>query len=99
MCGVAGLLDLAGRPADPSLLERMAASIRHRGPDDAGVHAEGPVGLLNVRLAVIDTGGSARAVSCWADSDEPATIPAMRSADARRRGMGRPVNGRIMNET
>ena len=36
-------------------LEQMAASIKHRGPDDTGVHVVGPIGLANVRLAVIDT--------------------------------------------
>jgi len=55
MCGIAGLLDLAGRAVDPATLERMARTIRHRGPDDSGVYAEGSVGLANVRLAVIDT--------------------------------------------
>jgi len=33
----------------------MAGSIRHRGPDDSGIYADGTVGLANVRLAVIDT--------------------------------------------
>ena len=33
----------------------MARTIRHRGPDDSGIHADGAVGLANVRLAVIDT--------------------------------------------
>ena len=55
MCGIAGLLDLAGRAVDSATLERMARTIRHRGPDDSGVYAEGSVGLANVRLAVIDT--------------------------------------------
>lgn len=37
-----------------SLLRRMADSIRHRGPDDEGYHAAGPVGLGFRRLSIID---------------------------------------------
>ena len=55
MCGIAGLLDLAGRGVDPATLERDGAAIRHRGPDDSGVYVDGTLGLANVRLAVIDT--------------------------------------------
>ena len=32
----------------------MADTIRHRGPDDEGVHAEGPVGLAHRRLSILD---------------------------------------------
>ena len=55
MCGIAGLLDLEGRSVDPVTLDRMARTIRHRGPDDSGIYVDGTVGLANVRLAVIDT--------------------------------------------
>lgn len=54
MCGIAGVLDLAGRRIDPTMLEAMAAAIAHRGPDDSGIHVDGSAGLANVRLAVID---------------------------------------------
>jgi asparagine synthase (glutamine-hydrolysing) len=55
MCGIAGVWHHAsGRPADRALLERMAVALRHRGPDDHGVHAEGPVGLAHTRLSIID---------------------------------------------
>jgi asparagine synthase (glutamine-hydrolysing) len=33
MCGIAGLLDLSGAPADRSVLLRMLRRIEHRGPD------------------------------------------------------------------
>ncbi len=36
MCGIAGIVDFAGRPAEPALLRAMADAIRHRGPDDEG---------------------------------------------------------------
>ena len=43
-----------GRPADPSTLDLLQAALAHRGPDGAGRHLAGPVGLLNTRLAIID---------------------------------------------
>ena len=55
MCGIAGLLELAGRPVHPGMLEGMGRTLRHRGPDDSGVYVDGAIGLANVRLAVIDT--------------------------------------------
>jgi len=58
MCGIAGIIDFRGRPIDRSLLERMQAALRHRGPDDAGLwlhRGEGfSAGLAHTRLAVID---------------------------------------------
>ncbi len=54
MCGIAGTLSFDGPPADSALLERMIAQVRHRGPDDARVVTDGPVGLAHARLSVID---------------------------------------------
>jgi asparagine synthase (glutamine-hydrolysing) len=54
MCGIAGLLQLDGAPAPPRLVERMTATLAHRGPDGEGVYVDGPVGLGHRRLAVID---------------------------------------------
>lgn len=56
MCGIAGFLRAAGvtEPGDPAILRAMAASIRHRGPDDEDVWHAGGVGLAHRRLAVID---------------------------------------------
>lgn len=55
MCGICGKLnrDLEA-PVSPSLLKSMADSIIHRGPDDAGYYASGPVGLSFRRLSIID---------------------------------------------
>ena len=36
MCGIAGFLNLDGRPADPGTLMQMTDIQRHRGPDDQG---------------------------------------------------------------
>ena len=37
MCGIAGFVNLAGAPADISVLRRMTDVQRHRGPDDQGL--------------------------------------------------------------
>ena len=58
MCGIAGIIDFAGRPIERARLEGACADLAHRGPDDRGVwvhEAEGfSVGLAHTRLAVID---------------------------------------------
>jgi asparagine synthase (glutamine-hydrolysing) len=36
MCGIAGIVSLAGRPVDPAALKSMCDIQAHRGPDDAG---------------------------------------------------------------
>jgi asparagine synthase (glutamine-hydrolysing) len=54
MCGLVALLNRDGLPADGALLTRMAERIAHRGPDDEGLHIDGPVGLFHKRLAIID---------------------------------------------
>jgi len=50
MSGIAGFLRRDGAPAPIENLNRMIAAIAHRGPDDAGVWAEGSVGLGNCLL-------------------------------------------------
>jgi asparagine synthase (glutamine-hydrolysing) len=54
VCGVAGVLERTGSPVAPELLQRMGDVIAHRGPDGEGQFTEGPVGLVNRRLAIID---------------------------------------------
>jgi len=55
MCGICGKLVFDGEAAVPiPLLREMAGSIRHRGPDDEGYHAAGPIGLGFRRLSIID---------------------------------------------
>lgn len=55
MCGIAGILEFNqdGR-VDAGLLRRMCDIITHRGPDDDGLHVQGPVGLGMRRLAIVD---------------------------------------------
>jgi asparagine synthase (glutamine-hydrolysing) len=54
MCGIAGVLNLDGKPASPDVLKRMTDAIAHRGPDGEGAYADGNVGLGHRRLAIID---------------------------------------------
>jgi len=55
MCGIVGSVVFAGHgTADERVLRRMAAAIRHRGPDDGGVWTDGCAGLGARRLAIID---------------------------------------------
>jgi len=54
MCGIAGIYNLRGAPIDREALEAMARILCHRGPDDAGLWIEGPVGLVHRRLSIID---------------------------------------------
>ncbi len=54
MCGVNGVFWYRGGSADPGLVQAQARAQRHRGPDDAGVWADGPAALGHRRLAVVD---------------------------------------------
>ena len=66
MCGIAGFADTSGGAGDQptprleaefSLVHRMCEVIRHRGPDDEGIHVEPGVGLGMRRLSIIDLAG------------------------------------------
>jgi len=52
MCGIAGHLD--AERGDELAVQRMSDAIAHRGPDGAGLHADGPCVLGHRRLAIID---------------------------------------------
>ena len=54
MCGICGVLSLAGEPAPPEVLAQMTHRLRHRGPDDHGVYLDGPLGLGFRRLSILD---------------------------------------------
>ena len=58
MCGIAGIVELSEeREAPKAILEAMLRTIEHRGPDDSGLHLDGPVGLGIQRLKIIDLEG------------------------------------------
>jgi asparagine synthase (glutamine-hydrolysing) len=64
MCGIAGkfLFDRQAAVTAPEL-RRMCDAIVHRGPDDEGVFADGPVGLAMRRLSIIDLAGGHQPMS------------------------------------
>ena len=58
MCGIVGIVHRdPTHPVSPAVLRQMCDAIRHRGPDDEGVHVDGPVGLGMRRLSIIDLAG------------------------------------------
>ena len=63
MCGICGVFDLGGNPVEPGLVRRMAAALRHRGPDGEGFHINGRVGLGHRRLSIIDLAGGAQPIA------------------------------------
>lgn len=55
MCGIAGILEFGdGNRANASALQQMCRVMAHRGPDDQGVHTQGPIGIGMRRLAIVD---------------------------------------------
>jgi asparagine synthase (glutamine-hydrolysing) len=58
MCGITGLWDRGGGPAErlASQVEAMASTLAHRGPDDAGVWTDAGAGIALGfrRLAIVD---------------------------------------------
>ena len=71
MCGICGIFQYSGeeRVSRP-LVEAMAQSIRHRGPDDDGFHVQGPIGMGFRRLSIIDLEGGHQPIAnedstCW----------------------------------
>jgi len=58
VCGIAGIVGRGTEAIDGGDVRRMCQTILHRGPDDEGIYARGPVGLGMRRLSIIDlTGG------------------------------------------
>ena len=54
MCGIAGILDRTGRLVEEDRVRAMTAVLAHRGPDDAGLWVDGPVGFGHQRLSIRD---------------------------------------------
>jgi len=66
MCGIAGQLNLDGRNVSPAARASAAAmcdALYHRGPDDAGLIASGPLVMGMRRLAIIDLAGGKQPIS------------------------------------
>lgn len=58
MCGIAGIINFAGRPIQPVRLTEADRALAHRGPDDhgrwTGQMGAATVGLVHRRLSIID---------------------------------------------
>ena len=58
MCGICGIFETGGHDLDRDWaldrLDRMIASLRHRGPDEKGRFCQGHVALGHARLSIID---------------------------------------------
>jgi asparagine synthase (glutamine-hydrolysing) len=55
MCGITGVLSFdQGVSVSCELIQKMTDCLQHRGPDDDGIYAAGPIGLGHRRLAIID---------------------------------------------
>lgn len=71
MCGIAGLLsfDAARMPAREDTLAAMRDTMRHRGPDGAGVwiSADSAIGLAHRRLSIVDLSDAAAQPMATAD--------------------------------
>jgi asparagine synthase (glutamine-hydrolysing) len=64
MCGIAGMVDLGGgRPPDATLLRRMIALLRHRGPEGAGLYRDAVAGLAHARLSIVDLAGGRQPIA------------------------------------
>jgi len=50
MSGIAGIVNLDGRPVEESVLAAMSAALAHRGPDGSGIWRDGAVGLVHRML-------------------------------------------------
>ena len=63
MCGIYGVLRLDGALAPADALRRMGELTVHRGPDDEGIHADGPAAIGMRRLSIIDVAGGHQPLS------------------------------------
>lgn len=58
MCGINGLI--GSSPVRETDIQRMNDILGHRGPDGAGIHVSGNVGLGHRRLSIIDLAGGSQ---------------------------------------
>lgn len=73
MCGIAGALSLNPEETlSASIAQAMCDVIVHRGPDDQGILAEGPVSLGMRRLSIIDLEGGQQPI--WNDTRDIAVF-------------------------
>lgn len=63
MCGICGVWYFDGRPVNAALLHAMTDTLAHRGPDSAGYHIDGSLGLGFRRLSIVDIEGSGQPIA------------------------------------
>ncbi len=68
MCGICGIYNTNGEPAEADTLHAMSQALHHRGPDGSGSFLDGPVALGHRRLSIIDVSGGAQPISNEDDS-------------------------------
>ena len=99
MCGIFGILNLDGRPAERRALQAMARTTLHRGPDDEGYHVDGACGIGMRRLSIIDLAGGHQPLSnVEAGLSWSATARSTTSASCAR-SCGRPVTASALVRT
>jgi asparagine synthase (glutamine-hydrolysing) len=54
MCGIAGIIDYQSSSDHGPVVQKMATTMSHRGPDAAGFHQAGKAFLGHTRLSIID---------------------------------------------
>ncbi len=63
MCGLAGVLsEQRHGVVSFEVLRRMAAMLRHRGPDGYGLYRDDRIGLAHTRLSIVDLAGGAQPI-------------------------------------
>ena len=63
MCGIAGFLETGAQENRRAIARRMAASLRHRGPDGEGFYVDEDAALAVRRLSIIDLETGAQPIS------------------------------------
>jgi asparagine synthase (glutamine-hydrolysing) len=63
VCGICGVVERTGAPADRDLVDRMIRILKHRGPDGEGRFFDGEIGLGHLRLSIIDVEGGSQPIS------------------------------------
>lgn len=63
MCGIHGIYRFDGLHVPPEWLTAMGNVTRHRGPDDEGMHLDGPCAIAMRRLSIIDLSGGHQPLS------------------------------------
>lgn len=54
MCGIVGIVSFEHQAVDNERIMQMMRTLKHRGPDDEGIHTCDNVGLGHVRLSILD---------------------------------------------